>query len=99
MISDRSGIKAQFRHVPPSCVEPFLWVGLSSLRDVGMFLEFCQESVAERIKQDMSETRELALIVYLWTSYRKLGVLFMLFLYILTEISGVGPIQGQASGS
>jgi len=47
----------------------------------------------------MSETRELALIVYLWISCRKLGVLFMLFLYILTEISGVGPIQRQASGS
>ena len=72
---------------------------VSSLRDVGMFLELYQESVAERIKQDGSETRELALIVYLWTSCRKLGVLFMLFLYVLTEISGVGPSQGQASGS
>lgn len=52
----------------------------SLLRDVGMLLELCQESVAERIRQDVSETRELALIVYLWTSCRKLGVLFMLFL-------------------
>lgn len=67
--------------------------------DVGRFLEFCQESVAERIKQDMSKTRDLALTVYLWTSCRKLAMLLMLFLHILAEISGVGPIQGQADGS
>lgn len=66
---------------------------------MGRFLEFRQESVAERIKQDVSETRDLALTVYLWTSCRKLGMLFMLFLYLLAEISGVGPIQGQADGS
>lgn len=60
---------------------------------------FCQESVAERIKQEVSEARDLALTVYLWTSCRELGMLFMLFLHILAEVSGVGPIQGQADGS
>ena len=69
---ERSGVKAQLCHVPPSCVEPFLWVGLRtkswkyknaifSLRDVGRFFEFCQHSAAERIKQDVCGTRDLAL--------------------------------------
>lgn len=71
---ERSGVKAQLCHVPPSCVEPFLWVGLRtksrkyrnaifSLRDVGRVLEFCQHSVAERIEQGVCGMRPCTVFI------------------------------------